>query len=113
MKVINVYDRYYRGSCEFNGVERRGVRVLLIATSEEGTIRYEAAVSFFPHRDEEDFAVSYDAYASKELYHAKGRRSKKREALLLADLHDTVDAIAVELDGTVDWDSPLREAQMG
>ena len=60
--VINVYDRYYRGNCVFNGVERRGVRVLLIADSEAGSIRYEAAVSFFPHRDPEDFAVSRPAY---------------------------------------------------
>ncbi len=113
MKVINVYDRYYRGSCEFNGVERRGVRVLLIATSEEGTIRYEAAVSFFPHRDEEDFAVSYDAYASQELYHAKGRRSKKREEGLLEALPGCADELAASLGGTIDWDAPLGEARLG
>ncbi len=113
MKVINVYDRYYRGSCVYNGVERKGVRVLLISTSEEGTIRYEAAVSFFPHRDEEDFAVSYDAYAAEELYYAKGRRSKKREEGLLKELPGHADALAASLGGTIDWDAPLGEARLG
>ena len=113
MKVIDVYDRYYQGSCTYNGVERKGVRVLLIATSEEGMIRYEAAVSFFPHRDEEDFAVSYDAYASEELYHAKGRRSKKREEALLKELSPHADALAASLSGTIDWDAPLGEARLG
>ena len=113
MKVINVYDRYYQGKSTYNGVERKGVQVLLMATSEEGTIRYEAAVSFFPHRDEEDFAVSYDAYASKELYSAKGRRSKKREEGLLAQLREHADALAASLGGTIEWDAPLREARLG
>ena len=113
MKVINVYDRFFRGSCVYNGVERRGVQVLLIATSEEGTIRYEAAVSFFPYRDPEDFAVSCDAYAARELYFAKGRRSKKREAALLEALRQNADALAASLDACIDWDSPLGEARMG
>ena len=113
MKVINVYDRFFRGSCVYNGVERRGVQVLLIATSEEGTIRYEAAVSFFPYRDPEDFAVSCDAYAARELYFAKGRRSKKREAGLLKGLSPHADALAASLGGTIDWDAPLGEARLG
>ena len=113
MKVINVFDRYYRGKCTYNGVERKGVRVLLIATSEEGMIRYEAAVSFFPHRDEEDFAVSCDAYASEELYHAKGRRSKKREEGLLQELPCHADTLAASLGGTIAWDAPLGEARLG
>ena len=83
MKVINVYDQYFAAQCVYNEVERRAAQVMLIASSEEGTIRYEAAVNFFPHRDEEDYAVSGDAYASRELYYAKGRRSKKREQELL------------------------------
>ena len=110
MKVINVYDQYFAAQCTFNGVERRGARVLLIATSEEGMIRYEAAASFFPHQDDEDFAVSYDAYAAKELYYAKGRRSKKREAEYL-EAH--ADELAQSLDGVIDWDKPLREARYG
>ena len=111
MKVINVYDQYFSGQCVYNGVERRAAQVMLIATSEEGTIRYEAAVSFFPHRDDEDFAVSYDAYAAKELYHAKGRRSKKREAAYLDAIRADADALASSLGGVIDWDKPLREAR--
>ena len=113
MKVINVYDQYFSARCTFNGVERRGARVLLIATSEDGMIRYEAAVSFFPHQDDEDFAVSYDAYASEELYFAQGRRSKKREEGLLKDLRPHWNALAASLGGSIHWDSPLREARRG
>lgn len=113
MKVINVYDQYFSARCTFNGVERRGARVLLTAASEEGTIRYEASVSFFPHVDDEDFAVSSDAYASKELYYAKGRRSKKREAELLESYREHAGELAASLGGVIDWDTPLREARYG
>ena len=113
MKVINVYDQYFSGKCVFNGVERRAAQVMLIATSEEGNIRYEAAVNFFPHADEEDYAVSGDAYAAKELYHAKGRRSKKREAALLEGFRAGADALAASLGGCVDWEHPLRDARYG
>ena len=113
MKVVNVYDQYFSGQCVFNGEERRGVLVCLIATSEEGNIRYEAAVSFFPHRDDEDFAVSSDAYAAKELYAAKGRRSKKREAALLEGFRAAAEALAASLGGSIDWAKPLRDARYG
>ena len=113
MSVINVYDQYFAGQCVFNGVERRAAQVMLIATSEEGSIRYEAAVNFFPHRDEEDYAVSGDADAAKELYYAKGRRSKKREAGLLEGLRAEADALAASLDGSIDWERPLRDARYG
>ncbi len=113
MKVIDVYKQYFSAHCVYNGVERRGAVVTLTATSEEGNIRYEAGVSFFPHQDEEDWGISYDAFASKELYSAKGRRSKKREAVLLDELHTHIDELAASLGGTVFWDKPLRDAQMG
>ena len=113
MKVINVYDQYFSAQCEYNGVERRAVQVMLIATSEEGSIRYEAAVNFFPHRDEEDYAVSGDAYLAKVLYFAKGRRSKKREAALMEDFRREADALAAELGGSIDWEHPLRDARYG
>ena len=113
MKVINVYDQYFSGSCVYQGVERRGVQVMLIATSEEGNIRYEAAVNFFPHRDEEDYAVSGDAYASKELYSGKGRRSRKREAVFLESFRAEADALAGSLGGSIDWAQPLRDARYG
>ena len=113
MKVINVYEQYFAADCTFQGTERRGVLVMLIATSGEGSIRYEAAVTFFPHRDEEDYAVSYDAYASEELYAAKGRRSKKREEGLLSALRPHWDALAASLGGSIRWEAPLREARRG
>jgi hypothetical protein len=113
MKVINVYDQYFAAQCVYNEVERRAAQVMLIASSEEGTIRYEAAVNFFPHRDEEDYAVSGDAYASRELYYAKGRRSKKREAALMEAFRFEADALAASMGGSIDWEHPLPEARYG
>ena len=118
--VINVYEQYFATEAVFNGVERRGALVMLISDSEAGTISYKAAVTFFPHRDEEDFAVSYDAFFEKELYRAPGRRSKKREAALLEQLPAEIDALAAAAhvtDGTsaarILWDQPLRDASRG
>ena len=87
--------------------------MLLIATSEESTIRYEAAVSFFPHQDDVDFAVSYDAMAEETLYDAKGRRSNKRDEALLKELPAAADRLAQSLGGAIDWENPLREARYG
>ena len=111
--VTNVYSQYFRAQATFSGVERRGALVMLISDSEAGMISYKAAVSFFPHRDEEDFAVSYDAYFEKELYNAPGRRSKKREAAIMESFRSEIDAIASENDATVDWEHPLNEARLG
>ncbi len=111
--VINVYSQYFQAQGVFSEVERRGALVLLISDSEGGRISYRVAVSFFPHRDPEDFAVSYDAYFEKEIYHAPGRRSKKRETALLASLQTEIDALAAEHGASVDWTHPLNEARMG
>lgn len=111
--TINVYERYYAADAEFNDVARHGALVMLIATSEEGNIRYEAAVTFFPHRDEEDYAVSYDAYLSKVLYEAKGHRSKKREQALMKTFETEIDQLADTIGGKVIWEKPLREAKRG
>lgn len=113
MMVVNVYEQCFSAEMEYNGVERRGALVALTAASEEGTIRYEAGVTFFPHRDEEDYAVSYDAWFSRELYSAPGRRSRKREAKLLESFRAEIDALAEQAGGRVFWDQPLREARMG
>ena len=86
---------------------------MLIADCEAGNIRYEAAVSFFPHNNEEDFAISYDAYFSKVLYEAKGRRSKKREEALLETFPVEIDQLADTIGGKVLWEQPLREARRG
>ena len=93
--VINVYSQYFPAQACFSGMERRGALVLLISDSEAGMISYKAAVSFFPHRNAEDFGVSYDAYFDLE------------------SLRSEIDAIAAEHDAVVDWEHPLNEARMG
>ena len=113
MAVINVYEQYFEAKHTASGVERHAVLVMLISDSEAGIIKYEAAATFFPHNDPEDFAVSYDDYFSKILFEGKGRRSKKREKLLMdsfrAELDDLVKASGAE----VFWDRPLRQARLG
>ena len=111
--TVDVYSQYFSAQCVYHDVPRRAAVVLLTCESGGGEVRYTASVSFFPHRDEEDYAVSYDAYAEKELFHKAGRRSKKREAELLEGLRAHVDELAAGLGGEVFWDQPLREARMG
>ena len=110
---VNVYEQYFKAEGSFSGVERKGALVMLISDSEAGFITYKVAVTFFPHRDEEDYAVSYDAYFEKELYQGKGRRSKKKEEEYLEHLHETIDELAKEHDMKVLWDEPLREERRG
>ncbi len=111
--VINVYERFYKANAVFSDVQRNGVLVMLISDSEAGFITYKAAAAFFPHRDEEDYAVSYDAYFEKEIYSGKGRRSKKKESLYLEQLRETIDRIAAENGAAVFWDEPLTEERCG
>ena len=111
--TINVYERYYAAEAEFNGVPRHGALVILVADSDAGNIRYETAVIFFPHRDEEDYAVSYDAYLSKVLFEAKGRRSKKREEALMENFQNEINQLADTIGGKVLWEQPLREERRG
>ena len=113
MKVIDVYEAYFEADCVYGGVKRRAAKVVLTATSDEGNITYEAGASFFPHADETDFAVSYDAYVSKILWQTKGRRSKKRDEAMLALLRDAVDEASAALDAKVFWDKPLTDARRG
>lgn len=113
MKVIDVYEQYFKADCMFNTVQRNGAAVKLTATSDAGRITYEVSVSFFPHTDPEDFGISYDAFESTVIYDAKGRRAKKREKEFLEQLRDRANECAEKLGGTIDWDSPLIEARMG
>lgn len=113
MATINVYEQYFLAEGQFNGVDRKAVSVLLISDSCDGNIKYEVAVNFFPHRDEEDYAVSYDAYFSKVLYESSGRRSRKREASLLDTLREEADILASENGAVIFWDKPLIEARLG
>ena len=111
--VINVYEQYFKADAVFSGVQRNGALVMLVSDSEAGMITYKAAVTFFPHRDEEDYAVSYDAYYEKELYQGKGRRSKKKEAAYLEQLRGVIDELAAENKARVLWEEPLRDARRG
>ena len=111
MKTVNVYKQYFSGECKYNGRDRHGVQVLFIAESDSGMITYSVSVSFFPHDDEENYAVSYDAEKSVNVYQGKGRRSKKREQELMKELHETADSLAKELGGKICWDKPLRDAE--
>ena len=113
MATINVYEQYFSAQAEYNGVARHGALVMLVADSDAGNIKYEAAVTFFPHNDEEDYAVSYDAYLSKVLYEAKGRRSKKREQALMETFASEIDQLAETIRGKVLWEQPLREERKG
>ena len=113
MITVNVYEQYFAADCVANSIHRHAALVMLIATSENGTVRYEAAVTFFPHIDERDFAVSYDAYYSDVLYEAPGRRSRKREAMLLETFREDIDALCKQAGATVYWDKPLKEARRG
>ena len=113
MKCINVYEQYFEAEGSFNGRTRHAAKVMLIAVSEEGNIKYDAAVSFFPHDDPDDFAVSYDAYFEKNLYSAKGRRSKKRESEIMEVFKDLIGELAASVSAKVFFDRPLREASFG
>ena len=113
MKTIDVYKQYFSADCTASGVERRGAAVWLTAESDCGMIRYEVGVTFFPHRDAEDFGISYDACILKEVLRTQGRRSKKRDEQYLAQVRTVADEIAGSLNGTIHWDNPLREAQYG
>lgn len=112
MEDINVYQQYFAADAVFGGVPRKGVSVMLTAASAGGEISYTLRLCFFPHQDAEDFAVSYDAEFSRELYRARGRRSRKREAAFLEALRENADALAKESGGTVDWEHPLTEPRL-
>ena len=86
---------------------------VLISDSEAGQITYRAAVSFFPHNDPEDFALSGDAYFEKELFSGKGRRSRKKEAAYIEQLPEIIDEMAGEVNASVFWREPLSEERRG
>jgi hypothetical protein len=109
--TFNVYEQYFEADCAANGVVRHGALVMLTVTSEKKHVRYSAAVSFFPHIDADDFRVSYDAYYEDVLYEAPGRRSKKREELLLETLQEDVDVLCKRANAVIFWDKPLRPAR--
>ncbi len=113
MKVIDVYKQYFNGKCIYNDVPRKGAVVALTATSDAGMIKYEVSVNFFPYRDPEDFAISYDAYVSEVIFEAKGRRSKKREKVFLEEIKGYASKLATKMGGEIDFEKPLRDAMYG
>ena len=112
MKVIDAYSQYFAAKAFINDLQRNAALVFLQAVSEEGSITYTVNVNFWPYRDETDWAVSYDAVYTREIYRAKGRRSRKREREILeGDFRRIVGELAAEVNGQVFWDKPLREAR--
>lgn len=67
----------------------------------------------FPHEDAEDYRITYDACAEEVLYEAAGRRSGKRERMLLEKLREYADVLAAKLGGRIYWEQPLTEARRG
>ena len=113
MKVIDVFEQYFEGAARVNGRDRHAAQVKLTATSDAGRILYEVSVNFFPHDQADDFGISYDGFYAREIYNAKGRRSKKREEVFLKSLRQEADALAAENGGSIDWEKPLIEARRG
>ncbi|MBP5154823.1 MAG: hypothetical protein ILP12_07460 [Lachnospiraceae bacterium] len=113
MKETDVYERYFEGRCKVNGRMRHAAQVKLTAVTDAGMIRYTASVNFFPHDDPEDYSISYDGFVSKELYYAKGRRSKKKEAAFLEQMFAAADELAAGMKGRIDWKKPLIEERRG
>lgn len=111
--TVNVYSQFFSAECEYNGVRRRAALVSLCSDSEQGHITYSASVTFFPHVDDEDYAVSYDAFQSQVLYEGKGRRSKKKETVFLEGLHPVIDGLSGQIGAKVFWDKPLRPESRG
>ena len=111
--TIDVYSQYFSAECEYGGVRRRAALVTLTSDSEQGHITYTAGVTFFPHVDDEDFAVSYDAMQSQVLYEGKGRRSKKKEESFMESLHPVIDSLADKLGAKVFWDKALGPERRG
>ena len=113
MKEIDVFECYYEASCVANGRARHAASVKLTATSDAGMITYTYSVNFFPHDNEEDFAISYDAYVSEVVFEGKGRRSKKKEVVWLDGLEVACNGLADRLGGTIDWEKPLITPRRG
>ncbi len=113
MVSINVYERYYKAECLYDGVMRHGAKVILLYESEDGSGSYTAQLVFFPHNDPEDYAVSYDALFTETLLENKGRRSRKKEAELLEHLQECCDRLAAQAGGTVFWAEPLTDERRG
>ena len=113
MKNTDFYERYFEADMTYNGVKRRAALVKLTAETDSGMIKYEVSVNFFPHSEDDDFAVSYDAYFSDEIYNGKGRRSKKKEAVFLDGLREKADETAKKAGGVIYWDKPLTDERKG
>ncbi len=109
MATISVYKQFFEAEGCFNGRDRHGAQVMLISDSDAGQFRYEASISFIPHDDKEDFAVSYDAYFTEVMFEGKGRRSKKREIQLLEKLGDHIEKLADRSGGKVFLNKPLTK----
>ena len=111
--TIDVFSQYFSAEYIFGGVRRRAALVSLTSDSAGGNIRYVQSVTFFPHTDDADFAVSYDAVFSSVLYEGAGRRSKKREAAFIERIQESISELISGTGAAVFWEKPLRPARLG
>ena len=113
MYVINVYERYYKADCIANDIQRNAALVDLRATFDDGQLKYDVVVIFFPFHTPDDFAVTYDTVLERTIFDRRSRRSKKREAEFLKSLRQICDELAESVGGKVFWDQPLTPARLG
>ena len=106
---VKLFSQYFCSEGCLNGTERRGVELNLISDSEAGMITYSAQAVFFPHTDDEDWAVTYDAEKTDIIYSGKGRRNKKKEAAYLEKRIEIFNKIAQDLNMKILWEKPLTE----
>lgn len=110
--TIDIYEGYFKADYLFGGVERRAVKVALTCESGEGMVSYGVGLAFFPHVDEEDFAVGYDAFMERNVYMGKERRPRKREEEMLRNLSGICDDLARQESAAIYWDCPLGKERL-
>ena len=113
MDSIDVYSQFFEAYMKVGEYERRAALVKLTVTSGEGRVKYEANAAMMPYEDEEDYRVPCDVYYTEAVYEGQGRRSKKREAGLVAKLRVVIDRLLEPDGGRVYWDKPLRDPRFG
>ena len=96
---IDVYQQYFAAEGSFSGVRRRGAAVMLTAASGGGEIRYTLTVSFFPHKDAEDFRICKSRLSISALFCRTGYKLVviKGNAESLGDLGADLTASAAVL----------------
>ncbi len=114
--ALDAYRQYFNANAVYNGVQRRAANVKLTLYKDiNGVSEYWITASFFRFEDEEDFLDGGDAMVGKAVVTGLKRRSKKKEAEILATMQKQLDELLPQLgEGTaIYWDRPLRDAIYG